>query len=481
MLSKLEVLNITETIDKAEISFSHLRDELIDHVCCEIEHQMEKGFNFHEAFENIKPMVGMRDLQKVQENTLLLIDKKYRIMKTTMKIFGVLAPVLMAFGALFKIQHWTGAGIILTLGFFLLTFVFLPSAIYVSYREVSNRTKLFMHLSGFLSAFLFAVSFLFKIQHWSGAAVAMVVAALITGFCFIPSFFINQIKGTTLKSKKVAYIFGLIGSFLYLAGFLFKIQHWPGASITIMSGTVFLILLAFPIFIVAHYKDRENVSSRFIFITFGVVWFIVPTLLIALNVSQDSLLIFKEMETENGYHLQFISAKNNKLYDTLLKENTPDSMASVLNIKKQTAELINYIQAVKMKIFNVTEGSSCNLEFNSQMDVKNLKQADKGDISFLVLFKEGEATKIKNKIEEYRQNITASGIDNLSQNLIAEVLNTSTPNNVPDFLNSWEKYNLMSSTLVTTMNKLSGLQEDVLTAEYLAVKSLSSKVQRSMD
>lgn len=185
---------IKAEVGRADISFSHLQYDLIDHICCDVENEMERGSPFEKAYEMVKQRIGIRGLQRIQEDTLFLIDKKYRMMKTTMKVFGAIATILMAFGSLFKIMHWTGAGIILTLGFFLLTFVFLPSAVYVSYREVSNRTRLFTHLSGFLAAFLLSISILFKIQHWQGAGFAITIAMLIAGIFFVPSLFFPSVK-----------------------------------------------------------------------------------------------------------------------------------------------------------------------------------------------------------------------------------------------------------------------------------------------
>ena len=50
------------------------------------------------------------------------LHDKYKSMKKFMKVFGVLSPSLMAVAALFKIQHWAGAGVMLVLGFFFLCF-----------------------------------------------------------------------------------------------------------------------------------------------------------------------------------------------------------------------------------------------------------------------------------------------------------------------------------------------------------------------
>ena len=124
---------LTREISKSGITYSHLLDDLIDHVCCDVENEMKKGLPFEKAYEEVKQKIGIDGLQHIQNDTIYLIDKNYRTMKKTMKIFGVLSPILMALGALFKIEHWPTASILLVLGFFFLTFLFLPSAIYVSY------------------------------------------------------------------------------------------------------------------------------------------------------------------------------------------------------------------------------------------------------------------------------------------------------------------------------------------------------------
>ncbi len=97
-------------------------DELIDHVCCDVEYEMRNGLPFAKAYEMVKNKIGMEGLERIQHETLYLIDKKYRIMKNTMKISGMIAPILLAFGSLFKIQHWPGAGVLFVSGFFLLSF-----------------------------------------------------------------------------------------------------------------------------------------------------------------------------------------------------------------------------------------------------------------------------------------------------------------------------------------------------------------------
>ncbi|HOT88540.1 MAG TPA: hypothetical protein PL028_03230, partial [Bacteroidales bacterium] len=129
-LTSANIEIIIAEVSKANISFSHLRDELIDHICCEVENEMQNGISFENAFEKVKKIIGNKGLKKVQENTLFLIDKKYRFMKRIMKIFGLISLLMITVGALFKIQHWPGAGPLMVLGFFLLGAIFFPSALW---------------------------------------------------------------------------------------------------------------------------------------------------------------------------------------------------------------------------------------------------------------------------------------------------------------------------------------------------------------
>ena len=59
--------------------------------------------------------MGSRRLKEIQEETLYLVDTKYRNMKNLMKFSGVAGTILFGFAALFKIQHWPMAGIMMTL------------------------------------------------------------------------------------------------------------------------------------------------------------------------------------------------------------------------------------------------------------------------------------------------------------------------------------------------------------------------------
>ena len=113
---ELEILN--REIDKQGLTYTQLQKELLDHLCCDIEAKMEEGQEFLKAYEVVRQRLENNRIQEIQEETLLLINQKYRMMKKFMYILGTIAPSLLIIGAICKLQHWPGASVLIVLGAF---------------------------------------------------------------------------------------------------------------------------------------------------------------------------------------------------------------------------------------------------------------------------------------------------------------------------------------------------------------------------
>ncbi|MGE0635898.1 MAG: hypothetical protein AB7G44_10135 [Bacteroidia bacterium] len=86
------------------------------------------------------------------------------------------------------------------------------------------------------------VGTLFKLQHWPGASILLVVGLSSLAMLYFPLGFYFL---TNKSEKIVATVSGMFLSFVPL-GIMFKVQHWPGASamLTIAMITVPLVYLA---------------------------------------------------------------------------------------------------------------------------------------------------------------------------------------------------------------------------------------------
>jgi hypothetical protein len=353
-LSLRNIDQISNDIRNEEISFSHLLDDLIDHVCCDVEYEMQSGLDFHDAYRRVKQKMGSgRRIREIQEETLYSVDSKYRKMKNTMKISGIAGTIIFGCAALFKIQHWPGAGILLTLGAMILAFIFMPSTIGVLWKETHNRKKLFLFISGFLAGFLFIAGTLFKIQHWPAAGYILTLSVITTVFLFLPSLLSNRLSDTENSKKRPVYIFGTAGAIFYVLGMLFKIQHWPASALLMILGLIILGFIVLPWYTRICWKEDPNVSSAFIFIVVGWLLIIVPGALI--NLSLQSMY-------DNGYypHLR----QQQALFETrqashkALLNSYQDSLCfqKMQQADSRTAEVIVLIDDIGKQMIEESEG-----------------------------------------------------------------------------------------------------------------------------
>jgi hypothetical protein len=345
---------ITRDIVKQEITFSHLRDDLIDHICCDVENEMEKGLNFTEAYRSVKQKMGSRRLKEIQEETLYAVDTKYRDMKNIMKISGVTGTIMLGFASIFKIQHFPGAGILMTLGALILAFVFLPSALGVLWKETHSRKRLFIFISAFFAGIFFILGTLFKIQHWPLAGTFLSLAALSGILFFIPALAVSRLMDQESKAKRPVYLLGAAGIICYVAGMLFKIQHWPLATILMVMGVFILFVFSFPWYTWLTWKEENYISTRFIFMIIGSLVIIIPGAMINLNLQNS----YNEGYYSNLEQQQVLynSKYTNNL--SLLNQHHNSSGYQLMGkLHSKTSGLLILIGNIQIKMVEEAEGN----------------------------------------------------------------------------------------------------------------------------
>ncbi len=346
---------IRKDVNSQEICFSHLADELIDHLCCDVEYEMATGLDFRDAYLKVKAKMGNRRLKEIQEETLYTIDTKYRNMKKTMKISGIAGTVMLGFAALFKIMHWPGAGIMLSFGSLLLAFVFMPSALSVLWKETHSGKKLFLYISAFITAMLFIVGVTSKVQHWPMAGLILAVASLSGILAFVPALLAAGLKDQENRQKKIVYILGAAGLIFSMLGFLCKIQHWPMASVFLTAGSAIIFFAVFPWYTWLTCRNEGNVSARFIFIVTGLTVIMLPVLMLNLSLQRSF---------DAGYYKQH--EEQQALFDYRLRTNqslisqcTDSAALTILNeLNDRTSEVISVINSTEARLIAEAEGKT---------------------------------------------------------------------------------------------------------------------------
>lgn len=477
-LSVENINTIEAEVSHSGITFSHLREEMIDHICCDVEREMQQGLSFEVAFEKMRGIIGNKGLKKVQENTLLLIDKKYRIMKKTMKVFGLVSMLLMTIGAILKIMHLPLAGILLMLGFTLMALVFLPAALYVMKKEITMKGARFIFAIALIGGIPLLFGILFKIQHWPGAGILLLMGYLIVSLLLIPALLISKLKDENSKNLKGAYILGAISISLYLLGDLFKIMHYPGAGPLLVLGAIMLTTVFLPVYGLKAYKNSTYVKGGFIYLCIGIFFFNLFNILLAMNVSKDVLSFYIKPGQEILLTTQLIEQQNDSLI-ARCQQTDSLKMNSLLQITKSADELFKYVEDLKISLIKTTDNISEEQAILRAKTPALILYKDNFDISTMLLcgtepdFKNGKASELKQKIEKYRTMLLkyCDSAKNAATiiNLALDTKIKETPDNP---IISWELYHFYHLPLVATVNKLGTFQRNIRIAEQELIKHL---------
>lgn len=194
---------ISHKIKKSSIASKEIQDDLIDHFCCLVEIEMQRGNSFEEAYQNAYQQTTPNGFEEIQLETFFLLNhKKIILMKQFTYIAGYLFALSTTAGAFFKVMHFPGANIMLFSGLLGISFIFLPLLLINKFKDkvfnvMSEKLK---WIFGTLSIMLILIGSGFKILHLQGAAVIFGLGMLFFGILFLPFLFFRMYKSSQEKT-----------------------------------------------------------------------------------------------------------------------------------------------------------------------------------------------------------------------------------------------------------------------------------------
>ena len=408
-LTEKEIRRLNREIEKQGLTYTELQQELLDHLCCDVEAEMEEGLEFIKALEKVRKGMGKDRIQQIQEETLLLINQKYRIMKKFMYILGMIAPAMLITGTIFKIQHWPGAGVLLVLSLFMLGAIYLPVFVMVKIRDTRKEGK---------------------------------------------------------KVNMPMYIFGLIAGIIFIAGAMFKIQHWPGAGIMITLSGIVTVFVFIPILVVQALKDKENQVQNFTILIFVLCFVAITFMMYALRVSKNVLTAFSVAAEGHIASTEIVKTRNIAYLDQL-QQSVPGSEAileQAKSISSRTEALNDFVRELTVDIMlrsHPDNQAAVDQEGNIAFD-----KVDNKDELYsvrVVIFGDegiqGKGDELKSRIDEYREFLSEITDPELA-GMINKLLDTSPRENLP-----WVQYCFLQAPMIGAVNVLTNIQSNLRIAE----------------
>lgn len=202
-LNEQQIDSIAERLEKEKITSKKLEEDLLDHFCCYMEEEMQKGADFEQAYKKAAISIIPNGIKEIEFELYFLMNfHKQLSMKKIIFFSGFFSLFLLSTGLMFKTLYWPGAQIILISGFVvLLLTIFTISFYLLLFSKRRPLTFWLRTLSGLIALFLITIGFIFKNFNLSGAHVLYGLGTIVLNFIFLPLFFFHTYKFGFAKNQ----------------------------------------------------------------------------------------------------------------------------------------------------------------------------------------------------------------------------------------------------------------------------------------
>lgn len=276
---------------------------------------------------------------------------------------------------------------------------------------------------------LFAFGAIFKVMHWPGAGILITVGLGLFALIFLPLAFFNNYRGEGKKQFSL-HLSGFICALICISGALFKVQHWPGSGIMLIIGVPLPFLYFLPVYLYHHNKAKEKSVINFLGVMFLMLYISVFSAFLSLSVGKEILNSMVTMYEDFSKTNELYTLKNNMDYLKLESSLPLEKKQKVEKIKTKTIELEKTIESIKIDLIKGTDGINSPAIKGNKIEIGKFSAREES--SFTTNFMHGAdgasgmAVELKTKIVDYREFLLSILKDNQAkyQN-INKLLNTS--------------------------------------------------------
>ncbi len=319
-----------------------------------------------------------------------------------------------------------------------------------------------IYFPGIASTTLMLFGCMFKIMHWPGANIMLILSVFLFCFYFLPVALIANYKSQEAPKHKTLHVVTFMTFFVCMMGVIFKVLHWPGAGVLLIIGLPLPFVLFLPVYIYSTRHERKENNINFLGLMFGMIFLAVFSVLLALSISKQVL--------RNGITRDYSIERSTEFTEVAIGKTSSDNV-----IKKEADDLYVFIQDIKMQLLKMSENENV---INKPENMWQMNGVDGKSATSTILFAEGEKNKfneLQQRVRNFREKLLATRKANTQlNNLVNALFNTDVvkemfPNGSIEELN-WEQREFANKQLIFVLGALSQIQNNVrvVELEYLA-------------
>lgn len=313
-----------------------------------------------------------------------------------------------------------------------------------------------------------------KIYHWPGGGPIFVLGFFLYTLIFMPVALINSFRAEQDRKLKMLYIVAYICVLIDCTGVVFKVQHWPGAGMLMLTIPLPFVLFL-PAYLLYIRKNKQLNYNNLLLVLFFFAYWAVISALLSLNVSKN--IIDESIIASYNYEQKAKLAADQTTFivKSLPNNNAKDSAkhAVISNIKAKTADLYKMIDNLKVEL--VKAADSDNQRFigpDGNINLWNIDGKDNKDVGMQLLFDTDKLKELKNTLKDY-YNYLLSNINHEESvvNFINQLLNIKDTKE-----KSWEEQKFLDQNMIAVIQTLSLLKNNVSLAELETVSAIEGNI-----
>jgi len=276
-----------------------------------------------------------------------------------------------------------------------------------------------LYLLGIIAVILFTTGAIFKMMHFPGAGIILTVSLVLFILIFTPLAIINAYKAE--KRHAFVYVAGLITIMFNFTGALFKLMHWPGAGIMLLIAIIIPFILFLPAYLIYLKKKEEKNLGRLISVLFLLSYISAMNATLALSVSKnvidDSILVHDHYALLESY---YETSVNNDLQDADSIQHL-----ELKKLSEKTENLIKEVHALKKELLSAAaQGNLEIVRVDGKMNLRDVLGIDNRQVSSSVMIGKNRGVELKSSIEKYK-NFLNEFTGNNNKEYINKYLNTN--------------------------------------------------------
>lgn len=327
--------------------------------------------------------------------------------------------------------------------------------------------KKYIYISGTVLLNLLLIGVILKVGHWPGAAVLLSISFVLLVVMFFPLALISSYKSVEDKSQLHLYIIAYLTIAIVLLGVLFKIMHWPGAGIFLLIGLPLPFILFLPFYIRYHNKIKAKSDKNFFGLLFFMIYMATINSFLALDVNREVYEAYLPQIKVITAQSAALEQRNEVSYEFIANNAENGSIKDHIEVLKSSAnDLYNILEDAKKELIIKSDENNKTFISDNNIDYNSLKSISKNNMSVSMAYRKDDNTK-ENILEKKLINFE-NAINNFSDSYeIKDVIFNQDKTYSLDFFRSFiYEEQLGSKTLVENLSAFSLMQYRVRFLEY---------------